>query len=276
MGYQIHQLAGVTGVQMMSYVITTPAGGVYCIDGGYEKDSEYLVNYIKKVSGSNHVDGWFLTHPHSDHIHALLNILDNTPDALDIAKIYYNDPEPDFIHAHCYDEGEYRTALWLRKYAENNFGGKGVKCHTGDSFSDRDISVEVLFEPDPMLAANVTNNAGVVFRFTLGDKTFLVTGDLGIEGGKICIAHYGKHLKSDIVEMAHHGQNGVDKEFYQLVQPKVCMWPTPQWLWDNNAGKGYDTHGWKTIVVRGWMSEMGVRRHVAAKDGDQILEVDEI
>ena len=74
-------------------------------------------------------------------------------------------------------------------------------------------------------------------------------------------------LKADYVQMAHHGQNGVDKPFYEAVNPTACLWCTPQWLWDNDAGKGFNTHCWKTVTVRGWMDELGVKEHYVMKDG---------
>ena len=73
--------------------------------------------------------------------------------------------------------------------------------------------------------------------------------------------------------MAHHGQNGVKKDFYETVAPTACLWCTPKWLWDNDAGRGYNTHGWKTIEVQGWMEELGVKEHYVLMNGTQIIEL---
>ncbi|MCR5263003.1 MAG: MBL fold metallo-hydrolase, partial [Clostridiales bacterium] len=96
---------------------------------------------------------------------------------------------------------------------------------------------------------------------------------LGVAGGEKLLACNGDKLKSDIVQMAHHGQNGVDRPVYEAIAPKICLLPTPQWLWDNDAGKGYDTHTWKTIVVQGWMREIGADEWYIAKDGEQMIEL---
>lgn len=61
--------------------------------------------------------------------------------------------------------------------------------------------------------------------------------------------------------MAHHGQHGVERTVYETIQPRCCLWCTPTWLWDNIGPDGYDSGEFHTVVVRGWMSEMGVRRH---------------
>ena len=68
--------------------------------------------------------------------------------------------------------------------------------------------------------------------------------------------------------MAHHGSQGSYFEFYKLVQPKVCLWPTPQWLWDNNPGSGYNTGSWETISLHKYLvDECGTQHHFVAKDG---------
>ena len=53
--------------------------------------------------------------------------------------------------------------------------------------------------------------------------------------------------------------------------PKGCFWATPVWLWNNDAGKGYNTHSWKTVEVRGWMEELGVKTHFINKDGTCVV-----
>ena len=276
MSYKIHSLSGVTGGQMMSYIITTPGCSTYVIDGGYDRDAEELLRYIKENIGTRHIDGWFLTHPHQDHIHAFLTIIEKYAEEIDIDRIFYHPSDPEFIKAHQYSEDEYLTSVRLINDAAGIMPEKWIVANTGDRLELPDITVDVLYHPDPLLYMNVVNNASTVFKFTLGKKTLLITGDIGVEGSRICLAHYARELKCDIVEMSHHGQNGAAKEFYQAVHPTVCLWPTPQWLWDNNAGGGYDSHIWKTITVRGWMSELGVRRHIVAKDGNQILDVDSL
>ena len=103
------------------------------------------------------------------------------------------------------------------------------------------------------------------------DKTVMFLGDLGWDAGAKLLSMHGEKLKSDIVQMAHHGQNGVERDVYEAIAPSACIWCTPLWLWNNDAGKGYNTHVFKTIIVRGWMDELGVKEHYVAKDGDQTI-----
>ena len=78
---------------------------------------------------------------------------------------------------------------------------------------------------------------------------------------------YAKRLASDYVQMAHHGQNGVDKDFYKAVAAKYALWPTPRWLWDVDSGKGKGSGPWKTLEVRAWMKELGIEKNYVSADG---------
>ena len=83
--------------------------------------------------------------------------------------------------------------------------------------------------------------------------------------------HTQEELKSDVLQMAHHGQRGVEEELYQEISPEVCLWPTPDWLWDNVQDGVAGAGSYKTPIVRGWMVTLGVKKNLCVKDGDQIL-----
>jgi hypothetical protein len=118
-----------------------------------------------------------------------------------------------------------------------------------------------------MRNSNVVNNSCSIIRMEVEGQTVLFLGDAGVEQGKVLLEKHGEELRSDFVQMAHHGQNGVTKEVYEAIKPKACLWPTPLWLYDNDIGKGYGSGPWQTLVVRDWMQELGVKHHFIDKDG---------
>ena len=94
----------------------------------------------------------------------------------------------------------------------------------------------------------------------------------GVEGGNELMKNCPLSLlKTEYTHMAHHGQNGVSKEFYDYINPKKCIWPSPNWLWNNDAGNGYDTGPWQTVRTREWVAALGVTEHIVEKDGIQKL-----
>ena len=83
--YMLHQQSN---FQMMSFIIQTSEGKLIVIDGGMPMDGDHLVDTLIQLGGPQPtVDMWILTHPHVDHIGALLDIF-SKPHPLKIKKIY--------------------------------------------------------------------------------------------------------------------------------------------------------------------------------------------
>ena len=103
----------------------------------------------------------------------------------------------------------------------------------------------------------------------------MFTGDCGVEAGLKILERYGDSgiLKCDICQMAHHGQEGCSREFYEAVSPTECLWCTPDWLWNNDRGNGFNTHFYKTVEVRGWMEEIGVKKNYVTMNGTQVCRL---
>ena len=84
----LYQLAPVDRY-MMGFVIITKENNAIVIDGGRAADAETLKKYI----GGRHISAWILTHPHNDHIEALVSeLLKNGGCDFDIEAVYYNFP----------------------------------------------------------------------------------------------------------------------------------------------------------------------------------------
>jgi len=79
-------LAPQTDGQNMSFLLQTNQGEVIVIDGGLDQDADHLVETIQAMGGR--VSAWLITHPHSDHVGALTNILNRNPIPVQIDQIY--------------------------------------------------------------------------------------------------------------------------------------------------------------------------------------------
>ena len=270
----VTMLNSICNIQMNAFIITTADGKIIVMDGGFDHDHVTLLDNLRRITGEEvpHIHAWFLSHPHVDHISCFLQIMEQYPDALTFDRVYYNFPSIQFIKQEEHDP----VHSIERFYADlPRFVGKAVIVSAGDQYDIGEAHFECLCSPDAALNHNVVNNASVVWKMTLADKTFLFLGDAGAEEGEKMLAMHGgtDKLKADYVQMAHHGQNGVGKAFYEAVSPTACLWCTPQWLWDNDNGTGFNTHFWKTVTVRGWMDELGVKEHYIMKDGLQEIKL---
>ena len=114
-----------------------------------------------------------------------------------------------------------------------------------------------------------------MFRVEVDGKSILFLGDLEPDGGRELIETVDHALlKADYVQMAHHGQGGVEKEVYEIVKPTYGLWPTPSWLWDNMGPGGYDTGAFRTVIVRGWISSLRcVKKHYRMTEGTQVIDL---
>lgn len=268
-GSKLTLLANQTASQMMSVLIESNQGKVIMIDGGVEGDASHLIESLAAKGG--HVDAWLITHPHSDHVGALNYILSHPECGITVDNIYYS-----FTNLSWYQEYEAYRADMVEQLM-NTFSTLPQEKLHGDIYKGQEIwvdNIKITVMNKPYLQANNSiNNSSVAYMLDINGKKALFIGDMGVETGKQFIAdNPPEALKCDILQMAHHGQNGVGLEVYRVMQPEVCLWPTPDWLWNNDSGSGTDSGNWKTLEVRSWMAQLGVQYHVCIKDGDQVIQ----
>ena len=267
--FTLWQLPEQTRSQMMSYVIRTAGGKVIVIDGGTAGDAPYLRGFLAALD--NRVEAWFISHPHSDHVDAVTEIL-RQPQNLKIGTVYASLPDAEWIARHVPKDDDlpniksFREALATTKQPV-------VDLQVGQTWNIDGVYIEVFGVRNSELIQNPLNNSSAVLKVWDDRKSILFLGDLGFEGGeKLLAGPYGSKLRADYVQMAHHGQNGVGEDVYQAIKPSYCLWPTPRWLWDCDSGKGKGSGRWKTLEVRAWMDKLNIQRHYVTSDGLQRID----
>ena len=257
------QLGNKSSRQMMGYVIKTKNGKLIVIDGGTREDAENLTDNIYKNGGT--VDYWFLTHAHDDHIGAFLKIANESKIQINNIYVSLNDMS-------WYEENDNARADAAKELIDTlkkpNIKEAVKEPKINEKINIDNINVDVLGVKNPELVENAGNEQSLVLKFDTGKTTLLILGDTGVKSSEKLLSNQKEKLKSDIVQMAHHGQAGATKELYQEIKPSICLWPTPDWLWDNNSGGGYNSGSWKTLETRGWMEELGIKENYIEKDGN--------
>ena len=261
--FSLWQLPNQTHTQMMSYVIRTSSGKVIVIDGGNAGDAPYLAEFLE--GQGNTVEAWFISHAHSDHFDALREIL-KAPRALQIKEIYGSLPSQEWMD-NVGSDGE-KESLRRFNQALDDAGRTLTGLSLGQIIEIDGVRFEVLGVKNPEITQNPVNNSSFVLRVSDPNKSVLFPGDLGVEGGeKLLRGPMAGRIQADYVQMAHHGQNGVNEAFYQRVNPSYCLWPTPKWLWDNDNGGGKDSGPWRTLEVRAWMDKLPIKAHYPMFEG---------
>ena len=259
-GWQVRMYSGRTTDISLSTLFRSPSGRMVMVDGGWGADGEFLLGELKRRGGA--ADASFLTHAHADHYRALGEILKKPRcGGLKIGRVVHNFLPLDFI------EEVAPSALPHVRGFLGDLAKSGLKIERPAAGKTYDfgegLSFECLNDYDLSMRRDAINNSSICYRVTVAGKSMLVTGDVSRDmGAKLVRTLPPEKLKSDVCFMAHHGQAGADKEFYAAVSPEVCVWPTPQWLWDNDLG---GTHGpgsgpFLTNYTKCWMQELGVKR----------------
>ena len=260
-GATLTMLNSQTNSQILSVIIETSQGKLIVVDGGLGEDGSYLLSQIQARGG--HVAAWLLTHPHGDHVGALYQILQSGAQGIQIDGIYYSFAAPEWYTVHDPSEQTMATSIIgtfaglpqniLHQVSRNQF------------IQVDDVVIQVMNDRYE-LAEDKGNNASIVYKMLVNGKKLLFLGDMGEAGGNRLLAECGAdNLKADIVQVAHHGQNGVGEEVYKAINPSICLWPTPQWLWNNDGNR------WKIPETKSWLTRLGVQKHYVMKDGDQVI-----
>ena len=270
---KLHFLKSVTDTINTSFIIESN-GTLIVFDGGFESEEPYLYEYLKSLGG--HVKAWFLTHFHDDHFGCFLTMLQKHPD-ITMDEVCFNFPPDEYLVRWEPKQSHNPTEVWLSLFREA-IAARNIPTVTATvddvyAFDEGNVTVRVLRTYNT--AFNYINNSSTVFRVEVDGKSILFLGDLEPDGGRELIETVDHALlKADYVQMAHHGQGGVEKEVYEVVKPTYCLWPTPSWLWDNMGPGGYDTGAFRTVIVRGWISSLRcVKKHYRMTEGTQVIDL---
>lgn len=222
--------------QSMFYTIWSNAGELAVIDGGWKSDAGQVRDVIKK--NGNVVNAWIITHPHPDHVGALVEILKNNRTKIKIRKIYtipvdrkaYKKTKKWWDEYDVYDEFYHLTRKMKKvKYLKekDELDLIGLKMKVFNSW-DRSVS---------RLKVNLCNHGSLMFKLGGARKSMLFCSDIGKVRQKRLIRRYKKELSSTYVQCAHHGNWGLNKKFYRYVKPKIAFFDAPKMITDDTSGK---------------------------------------
>lgn len=199
------------------------------------------------------ISAWILTHQHWDH-YANFKMFCQTYCKGDDATVkleqyicnlgslgyIYNSNNPD----------RYGITNLISLSSASRYPFKIVEAHTGQKIYVRNIMIEVLYTQEDMypLPLYYYNNTSMVTRFHMrvsngknsdgtmrfvpNEQTILFLGDLHYQGDLRMRTMYGGEkkanafLKSNVVQVAHHGYNGCSQDMYDVVDADILLWPT--------------------------------------------------
>lgn len=234
-GWKVTQFGDVQQQQEMCYTVTTDTGLVI-IDGGWEYEVPRLRKIISQYGNS--VEAWILTHPHPDHMTAFLEIFQDPQGAV-IHHVYTTElPDMETLQ----ENASWEDYTLLEKFRSLSISGLEY-LHKGDHRDILGLDMEVLSaysEKINEISNDLMNDGSLMFRLKGKRDSILFCADVGSAGEKRAdvrraltdyfVEEYGESLRSDYVQMAHHGFSGLDAEFYEMVDPRAAFFDAPHWL----------------------------------------------
>lgn len=268
-GGELYFLRDVENRQQLSLVVKSKNGKVLVFDGGWGEDAPKLTSLIKELGGT--VNYWFITHGDPDHVGALYEITaDDELMGIKIERIVYTFFKKEIYSILGVEEPWFYEAL-IDRFMD--LSEKKNVAILNDLSLDQiinidDVKVRILNDTRHLYRVDnyFDNNSSCCYKITMNDKSITVLGDIAKDASDLVLRLNTKEvLKSDIVVLSHHGQDGAKKDLYEAIEPEICLWGTPDWLYENKNGT------WDTFSTIKWMKDMGVEKHCISKDGDWII-----
>lgn len=224
-------------------------GKTLLIDGGENEHETKVINYLRSLK-INKLDYIIATHPHTDHIGGLPEILDEFGAEKIIMPRIPKELTP--------TNSTYTALLKSIKAS----GAQAIAASVGEKYELGGAVFEIL---SPIsYDADDLNDFSVVTRLTYGGKSFLFTGDAETKEEAELLAS-GATLKSDVLKVGHHGsKTSSSKKFIEAVMPDICVILCGE---DNDYGHPHDT-----ILNR--LDDFGCTVYRTDICGDIVLRID--
>ncbi len=179
-------------------LVRTPSGNNYLIDGGswtstWSCGEDRIIPLLDSL-GIDHLQGIVATHPHSDHIGGLSDVLEEMP-----VDIVWD----------CAWTGDVSGAYeyFLNAVAESD--AQYIATSRGMILDwDPELTVEVI-HPEAYPGSGNENNASIVIHLEYKAVSFLFAGDLETDDGEeVVLSLYNpEDLQADVLKIGHHGSS---------------------------------------------------------------------
>jgi hypothetical protein len=192
---------------------------------------------------------WMITHADGDHISLPGLFIKKYSDNFDLNTVVYNFPNFNNIGLSSgYNISSLtQTVDNFLNIVNTHFpNANHYVYHTGMKLFLPGCEIEFLFTHEDFWPATMisTNHTSVICRFTIEGITILVTGDCEADPNKSVAANFGNYLKSDVLQVVHHGSNGGTLSFYRNIAPSVCLWPCTQQHFEYDLRRTGELAGW--------------------------------
>ncbi len=261
----------------MSYVMQLTDGTFVVIDGGYKTKTEAdnLYNLLKENTvggGEPVISAWIITHLHIDHYGCLNTFSQYYSDLVEVKAFYYN-----FPGVLCGDIGPgnaNNVENLMKRWSNAKCYGK---LHSGMSFSvvDARFTVICTYEDVYPSAIENGNDTTTVFKVELGGQSIMFLGDAYYKESAVMSSQIDASvLKSDIVQVSHHGYEGCSETLYRIINAPVVLWPMPIVGYNSSGNPKPVFMEWYQHTMNSYLRESSdIKKIIVSGAGTEKLEL---
>jgi competence protein ComEC len=181
-------------------------GTVILIDAGDADEGSRIVSDLRTL-GADHIDLLVATHPHTDHIGGMREVLAAFP----VDRVL--------------EAGIPHTSSVYEEFLET-IDRKGIPYITAERglalTPDPDLRILVLSPPKERIEGDLNANS-IVLKISYGTISFLFTGDAGTAAEDVLLAT-GVSPRADILKVSHHGSaDATSARFIAAVRPQLAV-----------------------------------------------------
>lgn len=186
-------------------LIELPGNKVMLIDAGENGHESDVLNYLDRC-GITKIDYLVATHPHSDHIGGIEEVVEN----YEIGEIYMP---------------KIASTSWTYENMLDAIDKKGIyinSAYTGKTIFEYDGVKADILSPEKNYQTDNLNNSSVVVRLICGKRVFLFTGDAEKVIEKNILEY--RNLLCDVLKVGHHGSaSSSSEEFILETKPQYAV-----------------------------------------------------
>lgn len=216
----------------MCLLIECPDHSFFVVDSGHYmqfNDNDRIYNFMRERTPEGQkvvVNGWLLTHAHSDHICKFMDFLRYNCHDVIIEGIYSNLIPDDYYG---YKEWTREEVLLSRKLFKILSETKipTYKIHTGQRFYIRNLTFDVLGTHEDIYPNQIKdfNDSSCMVMLSVDNSRVFIPGDASALASVELEKRYGEALKCDVVQVAHHGHTGLSAKAYEYLDADVAVFP---------------------------------------------------
>ncbi len=280
----------------MCYIITLEDGSFIIFDGGAQGsmdmakkiwttlNARYEMIFGEKPQDKDgkriHIAAWVITHSHGDHYGAPTSFWATYSSNKTWEMDYLIGNYPSASAVNYVANSDILRMADIVDYCQSN-GFEFLKVHAGQKYYFANLEIEVLTTYEDLAPARIKNqnDTSTVLRFTSqattdgktpvgAPNTSIWLGDANNQQSRYLCAMYGDYLKSDMVQVGHHGNIGCETDLYDSIKAEVVWFPNSLGSFRSYVHELNRNHSWVYAVDYRLVHENPWTKYVFVSGGD--------